>query len=345
MKLKHIHIDNYKLFRDFELDFCSGTKPLDIVVVAGVNGTGKSTLLDCIRLQRFNTVQWGQIAVTEAGVDKTFNVPPSLSEHIEYEKAFRSVLYFSPGNAGSASKHLETEILKYVDRLVYVEGKRSFEAYSEIQSLMDVLFADFQLQVRFKGIDADKHLVFVDQNGTAFGVDGLSDGEKQILAKVFPLFFADMKGRVVLMDEPESSLHPSWQSFLLPVLRRCVEMQDCQFVLTTHSPQIIAAAHTDEIRILTRRADGYVQAELCGEGPYGWTVEKVLDEIQKVPVQRVPEIEDKLRELHEAIRDNRYETESFMQELKTLEALLGASDHDITLIRLELLRRRKGKKV
>ena len=28
MKLKHIHIDNYKLFRDFDIDFCDGEKPL-----------------------------------------------------------------------------------------------------------------------------------------------------------------------------------------------------------------------------------------------------------------------------------------------------------------------------
>lgn len=343
MKLKHLHIDDYKLFHDFDIDFCKGDEPLGIVVITGVNGNGKSTLLDYVRLQRSSASQTGKICVTVAGVDKTFEIPPPLTELAEYKDLFQDVLYFSSANTSTASQQLEKEILKYVDRFVYVEGKTSFEAYREIQALIDTVFADFHLQVRFKGIDADKHLVFLNQNAEEFGVDDLSDGEKQVLAKVLPLFFADMKGRVVLMDEPESSLHPAWQSYLLPVLRRCVELQECQFILTTHSPQIIAAAHQDEVRILTRSADGRVQAEYCVGGPYGWTVEKVLDEIQKVSVQRVPEIEDRLENLREKIKSGQYETEEFAKEIKELEAMLGVSDPDLTLIRLELFRRKKRK--
>lgn len=343
MKLKHLHIDDYKLFHDFDIDFCKGDEPLGIVVITGVNGNGKSTLLDYISPQRSSASQTGKICVTVAGVDKTFEIPPPLTELAEYKDVFQDVLYFSSANTSTASQQLEKEILKYVDRFVYVEGKTSFEAYREIQALIDTVFADFHLQVRFKGIDADKHLVFLNQNAEEFGVDDLSDGEKQVLAKVLPLFFADMKGRVVLMDEPESSLHPAWQSYLLPVLRRCVELQECQFILTTHSPQIIAAAHQDEVRILTRSADGRVQAEYCVGGPYGWTVEKVLDEIQKVSVQRVPEIEDRLENLREKIKSGQYETEEFAKEIKELEAMLGVSDPDLTLIRLELVRRKKRK--
>ena len=344
MKLKHIHIDDYKLFHDFDIDFCKGDEPLGIIVVTGVNGNGKSTLLDYIKPKQAAKNPAGKISVEVEGTDQVFEVPPRLTQWTAYQEAFRYVLYFSPGNTGKASQQLEKEILKYVDRFVYVEGKTSFEAYREIQALIDTIFANFHLQVRFKGIDADKHLVFINPNNEEFGVEGLSDGEKQLLAKVLPLFFADMKGRVVLMDEPESSLHPSWQSYLLPVLRRCVESQDCQFILTTHSPQIIAAAYKEEIRILTRREDGHVQTEHCGEGPYGWTVERVLDEIQKVPMQRVPEIENRLEELRKKIRLGQHETGEFTKEMKGLEALLGFSDPDLTLIRLEVARRKKGKK-
>ena len=253
-------------------------------------------------------------------------------------------MYFDAENVSQASGQLQREVLRYVDRVVYVEGKTSFEAYQEIQSLIDDVFADFHLQVRFKGIDENKQLVFVNGNGEAFGVDGLSDGEKQVLAKVFPLFAADMKGRVILMDEPESSLHPSWQGYLLPVLRRCAEANDCQFILATHSPQIISSAYREEIRMLTRNAEGHVQAEYCVDGSYGWTVEKVLDEIQEVLMQRVPEIERRLEALRMAVRGNRYDTEPFKHELAELEALLGYSDRDLTLIRLEIIRRKKGQK-
>lgn len=68
----------------------------------------------------------------------------------------------------------------------------------------------------------------------------------------------------------------------------------------------------------------------------------MLAEIQDVPIQRVPEIEQKLEALREAVRSNRYETEDFKHELLTLEALLGASDRDLILIRMEILRKKKG---
>ena len=342
MKLKHIHIDSYKLFRDFDIDFCEGNDPLHIIVIAGINGIGKSTLLEYIRPKNMSSTHTGTIQVMMDEEDKTFVVPPSVSQYKAYKEAFSSVLYFGTNsNASTISQDLEKKIVRYVDQLVYEEGKTSFEAYGKIQALLDTVFADFHLQVRFKGLNADRQLRFVNGDGVEFGVAGLSDGEKQLLVKVFPLFMGDMKGRVILMDEPDSSLHPSWQAYLLPILRRCAEENDCQFLLATHSPQIISSAYQEEIRILTRDTDGTIRAEHCEEGPYGWTIEKVLDEIQNVPVQRVPEIEKRLEALRKAVRESQYNTELFQQEMKTLENLLGYSDSDLTLIRMEIMRKQK----
>ena len=342
MKLKHIHIDSHKLFHDFDIDFCDGNEPLRIVVIAGINGIGKSTVLEYIRPKNISSTHTGTIQVVMGGEDKAFDVPPSPFQYNAYREAFDSVSYFGANDTGRDSTDLEKKIVRYVDHLVYEEGKTSFEAYKRIQELLDIVFADFHLQVRFKGLNADRQLRFVNGEGAEFGVDGLSDGEKQLLVKVFPLFMGDMKGRVVLMDEPDSSLHPSWQSYLLPILRRCAEEKDSQFILATHSPQIISSAYQNEIRLLTRDADGFIRAKYCEDGPYGWTVEKVLDEIQHVPVRRVPEVEGRLDNLHKAIRENRYETEAFKEELKNMESLLGYSDPDLTLIRMEILRRRKN---
>ena len=341
MKLKHIHIDNYKLFHDFDIDFCDGNEPLRIVVIAGINGIGKSMLLEYIRPKNMSSTSTGTIQVAIDGVDKSFVIPPSVFQNLDYRKAFGSILYFGANDTGNNSQDLEKKIVRYVDYFVYEEGKTSFEAYEKIQALLDTVFADFYLQVRFKGLNADRQLRFVNRDGVEFGVAGLSDGEKQLLTKVFPLFMGDMKGRVILMDEPDSSLHPSWQTYLLPILRRCAEENDCQFILATHSPQIISSAHREEICILTRNDQGVVCAEHCEEGPYGWTVEKVLGEIQNVPVQRVPEIEKELNDLRNAIREKRYTEEGFQQRMKKLENLLGYSDPDLTLIRMEIMRNRK----
>ena len=40
MKLKHIHIDAYKVFQNFDIDFCHAGKIQELVVITGVNGNG-----------------------------------------------------------------------------------------------------------------------------------------------------------------------------------------------------------------------------------------------------------------------------------------------------------------
>lgn len=345
MKLKHIHIDRYKLFHDFDIDFCAGKEPLSLVVIAGVNGSGKSTLLQYIRPHKMAIPPTGRIDVwMRDGEELSFQIPPSPVQSNAYKQAFENVLYFAANDTGRTSGQLEKVLLKYVDRCVYEEGRSSFEAYREIQAMLDTIFADFHLQVRFKGLNADRHPRFVSPDGTEVGVDDLSDGERQLLAKLFPLFMADMQGRVVLMDEPDSSMHPAWQSYLVPVLRRCAKEKGCQFILATHSPQVIASVRREELRILTREAEGTVRtvrAETCEEGPYGWTVERVLDEIQDVPLQRAPEVEKKLADLRKMVQANQAGTETFAGRLKELEVLLGYSDPELVLIRMEMMRKRK----
>lgn len=268
MKLKHIHIDAYKVFRNFDLDFCHDGEIQSLIVITGVNGNGKTTLLRDVIGGDYATLKpEGSITIEHGGKEEKFSLPDSFGKDT-YKEAFRNVIYYKSDEESSV-EHLHEEILKYVDYFVYVQGKTSFEAYGKLQALMEDIFCGFDLQIKFKGIDENKQLTFINHRNEAFGVEGLSSGERQILAKVFPLFMSNIKDCVVLFDEPEASLQPSWQIRLIPVLRRCIKDNNCQFVLATHSPQIISSAHKDEIRILVRNERGDVVVGDCSNSPYG----------------------------------------------------------------------------
>lgn len=250
-------------------------------MITGVNGNGKTTLFRDIisNVDSMNKPRSVFTVQEDKGI-MAFTLP-MLSKNEQYAKDFSKIHYFAAGDSSSVSQ-LQIEVIRYVDKFVYENGRTSFEAYAEIQRLMDDIFSGFDLQIRFKGISREKKLIFVNSRNEEFGIDGLSSGEQQILSKVFILFTDDMKGHVILIDEPESSLHPSWQTRILPVLRRCSETNDCQIIVATQSPQVIASAHQEEIRFFVRDAEAYVRAIVCDNGPYGWTVEKVLSEIQGV---------------------------------------------------------------
>lgn len=94
----------------------------------------------------------------------------------------------------------------------------------------------------------------VTKNGREFSVDQLSDGEKCTLALVGDLArrlaLANQKdpnplnGKgIVLIDEIELHMHPSWQRKVLPVLRQT--FPNIQFIITTHSPQVLGEVNED----------------------------------------------------------------------------------------------------
>ena len=76
-------------------------------------------------------------------------------------------------------------------------------------------------------------------------LEQLSSGEKQLLLILLKVFLQEKKPAILLMDEPEVSLHISWQQQLLDALRRLNE--NCQIILSTHSPSIFAKGWGDKI--------------------------------------------------------------------------------------------------
>jgi len=113
----------------------------------------------------------------------------------------------------------------------------------------------------------------VDKRGQPFFLHQLSDGERGLLALVFDLTrrlaIANPESEnpiaegvaLVLIDEIELHLHPKWQR---DVIKRLPSIfKSCQFVVTTHSPQVIGEVQARCVRILSIK-DGRVVSETPG---------------------------------------------------------------------------------
>ncbi|MGE0681769.1 MAG: AAA family ATPase [Candidatus Binatia bacterium] len=106
-----------------------------------------------------------------------------------------------------------------------------------------------------------KPRLLIDKKKLTLDVRQLSDGERGLLALVLDLArrlsqanpaLPDpvSKGRaVVLIDELDLHLHPKWQRTIVERLTRTFPC--CQFIATTHSPQIVSAVEPEQVLLLT----------------------------------------------------------------------------------------------
>jgi predicted ATP-binding protein involved in virulence len=148
----------------------------------------------------------------------------------------------------------------------------------------------------------------VTKNDSELTINQLSDGEKNLLAMVGDLARRlaianpemekpEQGSGVVLIDEIELHLHPKWQRMVIPALLRT--FPNCQFIITTHSPQVLGEVKDGKIYRLANTESG-ITAEIVRT--YGRDSNRILEDEMGVP-KRNQKIKDDLLNLFRLIDD------------------------------------------
>jgi AAA domain, putative AbiEii toxin, Type IV TA system/AAA domain len=182
-------------------------------------------------------------------------------------------------------------------------------------------------------IDEEGGLV-IDRSGLTVPVQFLSDGERSVLALGLDLSRrlsianphlddpSIQAEAVVLIDEIDLHLHPSWQRKIVRSLTTSFPM--CQFIATTHSPQIIGEVPPDRIQIL--------DPEARPTGVYkpihsrGVDSSRILRELMDTPA-RDAESEDLFDRLSTAVDAEQFATARLV--IGQLTSLVGPDDADV----------------
>jgi predicted ATP-dependent endonuclease of OLD family len=228
-------------------------------ILSGVNGVGKSTLL--------NKVVKGLSANGEfpshlvKGVHLIVN--PSDAKWIRFDiiRSFDRPLINTEAVAKmdlDLSTELDWQLFqlqrKYLDYQVNI-GNRIIEALQKgetteataasepkkmFQDIVDSLFAETGKKI----IRTENEIRF-SQIGETLVPYQLSSGEKQMLAILLTVLVEDYKNYVLFMDEPEVSLHIDWQQQLIDLILKL--NPNVQIILTTHSPAVIMNGWMDKV--------------------------------------------------------------------------------------------------
>lgn len=140
---------------------------------------------------------------------------------------------------------------------------------------------------------------------------------------------------IVLIDEVELHLHPRWQRKFIPWLLET--FPNCQFVVTTHSPQVLGEVEADAIRVLRASDDGSVE---------GWTPDATKGRDSNYILlhvlggaERDEGLKGELEALDEAIAAGRLD--DARQALTDLRGKIEGSPPELTIAQARLERRQR----
>lgn len=384
MHIEKIKLNKFRVLQDMEVQFLvppagANDRGNTVNVVAGVNGTGKTSLLEAIYACFTNATDFinkNSIGDIDIATLETLNPTTKGAEIQRYIQNFRNQssdsLSFSDSprmifltSQLSFSYKASSEIsIKYqpiqkinnstilgnaeyfIKEFILSHERKSRVAEPE-QRTQDAIdqfnnkFIDTELLTKLDGLDAQQfnRPIFINGVGDKVTIDQLSDGEKQLYGRVISLMILDPHNSVILIDEPEIALHPSWQQQIMSVYSKIGKNN--QLIVATHSPQIIASTNYENLIILDKQ-DGKISALYPNSPPSGVDVNSILGQIMGVKNTLPKDVEALQRQYRAFVKDKKEDTEEaklvkeklleresndskFMQEMRLIIRLRGSN--------------------
>lgn len=143
------------------------------------------------------------------------------------------------------NKSLETlnnpSALSILD-LYITDNKQKLDVFRDTAQKLNLLLQIINKRFKHKRLFIDKDTGFVIKSKSEnkdIAVKNLSSGEQNELIIFYNLLFKTTKGDIVLIDEPEISLHIAWQQQLIADLKEIAKETGISLLIATHSPDII----------------------------------------------------------------------------------------------------------
>ena len=241
---------------------------------------------------------------------------------------------FSGALSNRRGLHLtEFEAWMRVQEVLSLERPAAKRALDALKMAVAHFLPDYR-NLRLGGDSPNGSFLLIDRDAATLPVELLSDGERGVLAMVLDLTRRMAQANpemnnpaaeaeaVVLIDEIELHLHPGWQRRIVKNLTKT--FPKCQFIATTHSPQVIGEVEHDRIQII---ADGEVYSP---SHSFGVDSSRVLEEIMDAD-PRTHKVKELLSEISRQVGKQRYESARGL--LDQLIDRLGENDPEVTRIR------------
>ncbi|HIU64426.1 MAG TPA: AAA family ATPase [Candidatus Avacidaminococcus intestinavium] len=226
-------------------------------------------------------------------------------------------------------------------------GEQGTNPYREVVTAVKGAVAAVVGNQGWRGLEysvATQSLVIVHEKSGALPIVTLSDGVRSIIGIVADIAYRMVRLNpdlgsaavlktpgIVLIDEVDMHLHPSWQQSIIADLRRAFPL--VQFILTTHSPQVLTTVPATAIKAL--RWHGEEVEVFSPEFSLGAESYQLLQEIQNVETRpkALPIVKTLMRYL-ELVSEDKWDTKEAKSLRKELDA--WGKDREPALIKADM---------
>jgi predicted ATP-dependent endonuclease of OLD family len=184
----------------------------------------------------------------EPSLAKRFKEYKTILSPFEYQERFQklSQKYKKLQEYGIYYNDLESTEYEGDDRRFF---SLNLEDWEKKTSVYDDLLVKLDLFVELLGnkglankkinIGAEEGFFFTTEDGKELDLAALSSGEQHETILLYELIFKARPNSLVLIDEPETSMHVAWQYEFIPDLKKIIDVNPLLFFIATHSPDII----------------------------------------------------------------------------------------------------------
>lgn len=348
---------------------------LNTIVIIGENGAGKTTLLksiyDAFNIDErgYEAIGEGHVELTPALYTVTVTLednesgmlhPDTLNLGLDYGENDPKVVYmpteinfdkvnkvdntlnFKPYFRNIIDQNMTMNIPSFIATKINKEifknrNKTIGEVIDKVCDDINSIFYVMDLDVKLVGLSetSETKPIFRNSLGSEFDISGLSSGEKQLFLRALSLKFLEVNNSVILIDEPEISLHPQWQKRIIQVYESIGKNN--QLIIATHSPHIIGDIESKQLRVIKKEKEGIklIDNNDLNE-TYGKSIGDILSTTMRLDSLRNEDITIKLNSAYELLNKNLYDTGEFKNIFNYLRKYLGDLDKDIMRIRLDI---------
>lgn len=255
--------------------------------------------------------------VTKSKNNKT--IKEVISEHVEKDKEYHKL------NRQEKNSQIEKLYNFYKIKLSSYQTRHNYNINFDDDSILKGSLDELQYIYKLKQYNLvnSTNIIFHKQ-GCDITSDEMSSGEFAMLSTVLSISAAtDDPHTLVLLDEPELSLHPNWQMTLIDNLDKALENQGCHLLIATHSHMLVSDLPMQRSSVIQLEKDkkDNLHATTISEYTYGWSAEEVLLKVFKTATDRNRYFGERIGKLLEKMGNNSITQKEVTDELEELQEI------------------------